>query len=223
MGTLVTSDLHADPAALDEMLSDAKKRFGRVSRIVVAGDCIGRGPDSVATLKRASELADQLLWGNHEVCEWMGESLGQGGNEAWALVNDLAREGRFCVTTSVAGHLVVHAGLGRRWIERVGADGLAGAALSEFINDLPVGTLAFDMEGPFWYAVRPQTVYRVPQMVGHIELAHIARWKPEALNVGVRFIHSSSDSQAPRAARVLYYHYVTDGGEVKRGDLRRTD
>jgi bis(5'-nucleosyl)-tetraphosphatase (symmetrical) len=63
--TAVIGDIHG---CLDEF-DELRKKIGLVKgtdRVVLLGDLIDRGPDSVGVVRRAMEMNDECILGNHE-------------------------------------------------------------------------------------------------------------------------------------------------------------
>ena len=60
----IISDVHANPAALERVLADAK-RCG-ADKVVCAGDVVGYGPDPAGTIRILRERGIPTLMGNHD-------------------------------------------------------------------------------------------------------------------------------------------------------------
>ncbi|MCC7535104.1 MAG: serine/threonine protein phosphatase [Deltaproteobacteria bacterium] len=63
--TIVVGDIHGCADELDRLLK--KLDHGRDDRLVLVGDLVARGPDSVGVVDRARELGALVVRGNHEV------------------------------------------------------------------------------------------------------------------------------------------------------------
>lgn len=68
----IISDIHANPAALERVLADAKQ-FG-AEKVVCAGDVVGYGPDPVGAIRILRERGIPTVMGNHDaaVVGWRG-------------------------------------------------------------------------------------------------------------------------------------------------------
>jgi len=65
MRVLIVSDIHANLAALDEVLRDAR-RSGPLDAVWNLGDCVGYGPQPGACIARLREMDAVWVAGNHE-------------------------------------------------------------------------------------------------------------------------------------------------------------
>ena len=61
----IISDVHANPAALERVLADAK-RCG-ADKVVCAGDVVGYGPDPAGAIRILRERGIPVAMGNHDV------------------------------------------------------------------------------------------------------------------------------------------------------------
>ena len=60
----IISDIHANPVALEKVLSDSA-RYG-VEKVICAGDVVGYGPDPVGTIRILRESNIPVVMGNHD-------------------------------------------------------------------------------------------------------------------------------------------------------------
>jgi predicted phosphodiesterase len=65
MRILIVSDIHANLAALEEVLQDAERR-GPIDGVWSLGDCVGYGPQPGVCVARLREMAAVMVAGNHE-------------------------------------------------------------------------------------------------------------------------------------------------------------
>ena len=108
----IISDIHANPAALERVLADAKQ-FG-AEKVVCAGDVVGYGPDPVGAIRILRKRGIPTVKGNHDaaVVGWRGtdgmigsaregterhrRELGGGRSRLVAFVAVRVRDRRFC-------------------------------------------------------------------------------------------------------------------------------
>jgi serine/threonine protein phosphatase 1 len=89
MATFVIGDIHANLAALSDVLEQIAPRLQEDDTLVFLGDYIDRGPDSRGCVERILELRERTvakvvtLLGNHE--EWLLRSLNDSTRHSWLL------------------------------------------------------------------------------------------------------------------------------------------
>jgi len=118
---LIVGDVHGCSAELEELL---RRHHRRGDTVILAGDVVNKGPDSVAALRRARTLDGcHALLGNHEIAALRGHAERGGGatpsaapKYAWTDsldASDVAwmRRLPFSIALPAHGALVVHAGL----------------------------------------------------------------------------------------------------------------
>lgn len=114
--TLIVGDVHGCSAELDDLLDAC--RHTADDRLILAGDLVGRGPDSHGVVKRARKLGAEAVLGNHDA--WVlkalhGEKVGDHHREVAASLSakDRAYLEALPLWVGVPKHgvLVVHGGL----------------------------------------------------------------------------------------------------------------
>jgi len=63
--TIVIGDVHGCLEELEELLKTVQFKFG-IDRLIIVGDLIDRGPDSVGVVRRCRQLDAEVTMGNHE-------------------------------------------------------------------------------------------------------------------------------------------------------------
>lgn len=188
MRTIICSDAHGYPQLIEDALAAASFRPG-VDRFVYAGDLIDRGPDPLGCFELVEQLANVVLFGNHEVACSLGFDISPTDPKARVLApllreRALDADGTWRLAKEVDGILVVHAGISEPWrdaFEGCGRDVTAFASLldslfrAEFAAALDAGgnaqwgdgVLAFG--GPLWFRPLEEDLPLVDlrQVVGH--------------------------------------------------------
>ena len=123
MATWAVGDIQGCATEFDRLLSKISFRAGR-DRLVLVGDIVNRGPDSLPALRRAKELAATVVLGNHDLhllavhagvrSEKNGDTLGPilQAPDCDELITWLRNRP---VLAHAKGWRVVHAGVDPRW------------------------------------------------------------------------------------------------------------
>ena len=148
--TFVLGDCHGYPELIINVLRDIRSRYGGIrggmDRLVFAGDFLDRGPHEGACqcLHLIEALADEVLWGNHDLAVAVGYEIKDQDPDSLrfqpALRERLAR-GRvdggpeWKLVTEADGILMSHAGVAREYQPDLVA---CGGDLTEFGRRLTV-------------------------------------------------------------------------------------
>ena len=130
MSTYVVGDIQGCDDGLGRLLKKLKFDAKR-DRLLLTGDLVARGPDSLATLRRVRALgaAAITVLGNHDLhllALWRGHSRKPAGPDLAPILEapdgdellDWLRHQRLAYRDPGSGVLLVHAGLAPQWTQR---------------------------------------------------------------------------------------------------------
>lgn len=146
--TFILGDCHGYPELIINVVRTVRSRYGRVrpgvDRLVFVGDFLDRGPFEGARqcLDLIEALADEVLWGNHDLAAAVGYEI-KAQNPSSERFRDPLRErlarGSFGggpewkLATTASGVLVSHAGVSREYEADLAA---CHGDLDEFVRRL---------------------------------------------------------------------------------------
>ena len=242
MRTIVISDIHGYPELIENALKHAAFRPGE-DRFVFAGDFLDGGPGVGRALELLDELADVVLFGNHELAAMFGLEISPQDPESFGYGDTLVEracdfDGRWKLACAEQGVLVTHAGVSgafeQLWVES-GRDTerFANALSSELrvaLGRLGVGTFTegeieplLGMEGPLWW--RPflpgnaAPLLGITQVCGHTPRELYTDDGVEALEIlGIHLVAPPIEPPGPAGFVKLFRYGVIEDGVVRVED-----
>jgi hypothetical protein len=167
--TFVLGDCHGYPELIINVVRDIRSRYGRVrpgvDRLVFVGDFLDRGPCEGARqcLGLIEALADEVLWGNHDLAVAVGYEIRDQGPESPRFQPELRERlalGRvdggpeWKLMTEAGGVLVSHAGVSSDYEADLEA---CGGDLAEFcrrLNEEHTAAVELEIRSGDWKTAR---------------------------------------------------------------------
>lgn len=166
---LVLADCHGYPELIINALRDIRSRYGGIrggiDRLIFAGDFLDRGPYAGARqcLDLIEALADEVLWGNHDLAVAVGYEIKDQGAESLRFQPELREQlvhGRvgggpeWKLMTEAGGVLISHAGVACDFQDDLEVCGGDLAELCRRLNEEHAAAVELEIRTGDWKAAR---------------------------------------------------------------------